>query len=124
MIELSAFAACAILGVLAIFQFALIVGAPLGRYTQGGSHVVLPPAQRIICVISIVLYAAFALIILSKAGVIDTLENISHIGMWILAAFFFVGVFMNGISRSKPEQIIMTPVALILMLLCASLAIN
>lgn len=124
MIELSALAACAILGVLAVFQFALIVGAPLGKYTQGGSHVVLPPVQRIICVISIVLYTAFALIILSKAGVIDTLENISHIGMWILAAFFFVGVFMNGISRSKPEQIIMTPVALILMLLCASLAIN
>jgi hypothetical protein len=42
---------------------------------------------------------------------------------WILTAYFTLGVLMNGISRSKPERLVMAPVALLLALLflCLSL---
>ena len=43
--------------------------------------------------------------------------------MWVLAAYFTLGVVMNGISRSKPERRIMTPTALVLAVLYLILAI-
>lgn len=34
--------------------------------------------------------------------------------VWVLAEYFALGVLMNGISRSKPERLVMTPTALAL----------
>ncbi|MEW9873186.1 hypothetical protein [Arthrobacter sp. HS15c] len=46
-VQLAAIAACALLAALAVFQAALIAGAPLGRFAWGGQHDVLPAKLRI-----------------------------------------------------------------------------
>lgn len=126
MIEALAFIACGILAILIVFQVLLAFGAPLGQYAWGGSHVVLPTKLRIGSVISIILYFFFALIILSSAKVLDILisKDILNIAIWVLTAYFSIGVFMNGISRSKRERAVMTPAALALAFACLLIALN
>lgn len=126
MIETLAFIACFILAALAVFQALLIFGAPLGQYAWGGSHVVLPTKLRIGSAISIILYFFLALIILSSAKVLDIpiSKDILYVGIWVLTAYFSIGVFMNGISRSKRERAVMTPAALALALICLFIALN
>lgn len=124
--EIAAIAACTVLGILVIFQLALILGAPIGKYAWGGTHTILPKKLRIGSMVSIVLYIIFAGIILGKASLMNfpVNENIINVGIWVLTVYFFVGVLVNGISRSKPERAVMTPTALLLAVLCLSVASN
>jgi hypothetical protein len=64
-------------------------------------------------------YAAAA-----KAGLVLPLvnESVTSISIWVLTAYFALGVVMNGISRSKPERLVMTPIALVLAALYLILA--
>ena len=114
--QLFAIFACALLAGLTIFQSALIAGAPLGRMAWGGQHRVLPAKLRIGSALSIALYALFAYAALAKAGLVLPLvsESFTAITVWVMTAYFALGVLMNGISRSKPERLIMTPTALAL----------
>ncbi len=79
---------------LTIFQLLLIVGKPLGEYTQGGQHKVLSKAGRIIAAISILLYVVFALLLLSKAGVIDVISDPSllNLGVWSITIFSILSI--------------------------------
>jgi hypothetical protein len=62
-----------------------------------------------------VIYAVFAIIVLERAGMIALLPfDIAGIGIWVITAYMGLGVVMNAISRSKPERMVMTPVALAL----------
>jgi hypothetical protein len=124
--QLSAILACALLACLTIFQGALIGGAPLGRMAWGGQHRVLPARLRIGSAISIAVYALFAYAALAKAGTVPPLvsETFTSISMWVLTAYFTLGVVMNGISRSKPERLIMTPTTLVLAALYLVLSLH
>ncbi len=124
--QLSALLACALLAGLAIFQGALIAGAPLGRMAWGGQHRVLPANLRIGSAISIAVYALFAYAALAKAGLVPPLvsESFTAITVWVTAAYFVLGVLMNGISRSKPERLAMTPTTLALAALYLVLALH
>ena len=75
MIEIVAIVSCSVLLLLAIFQILLIFGAPLGRFAWGGAHTVLPVNLRVGSFVSIILYAAFAQIILAKAGLTNRHTN-------------------------------------------------
>ena len=68
MTAFAAVAAIVVLAALAVFQLALIAGAPLGRFAWGGQNRVLPVGFRVGSAISIVLYAVFGLILLQRAG--------------------------------------------------------
>jgi len=109
-----ALVACGLLAGLAVFQAALVAGRPLGRFAWGGRHAVLPPNLRIGSVVSIVLYALFALIVLQAATVAELLPGKGwvHVAVWVLAGYFLLGTVMNAASRSRPERVVMTPVAL------------
>jgi hypothetical protein len=109
--QLSAILACSLLAGLAVFQGALIAGAPLGRLAWGGQHPVLSANLRIGSAVSIGLYALFAYAALAKAGLVPPLisESFTSVTMWVMTAYFALGVLMNGISRSKPERLVMTP---------------
>ncbi|MDQ1594544.1 MAG: hypothetical protein QOH40_1100 [Arthrobacter pascens] len=124
--EFSAVLTCVILTGLAVFQGALIAGAPLGRMAWGGQHNVLPPRLRIASAASIATYALFAYIALAKANFAPSLINESFTAVlaWVLTAYFTVGVLLNGISRSKSERQVMTPLAFILAALYLTLALN
>ena len=51
----AAIALTVILALLAVFQLALVLGAPLGRFAWGGTHRVLPARLRIGSAVSIVI---------------------------------------------------------------------
>lgn len=104
------------LGGLILFQLALIFGAPIGKFAWGGNHRVLPSRLRVASLTSIALYIAFMAFIASKAGLVDIIrpQQVLTIGMWVFTVYFFIGIGMNAISRSKPERNLMTPVAAIL----------
>lgn len=114
--------ACILLTFLAFFQLALALGAPFGHYAWGGSHRVLPANLRIGSVFSILLYVLFAVVILQSGGLIAVFGDISLV-LWVLAAYFLIGVIMNAMSRSPKERLAMTPVAAILALICGALAL-
>ncbi|MGY1781447.1 hypothetical protein [Geodermatophilus sp. SYSU D01036] len=114
----------ALLAALTVLQLALAGGAPLGRFAWGGQHVVLPPRLRVGSVLSIGVYAVVALLVLQAAGAVDLLPGgLVEVGMWVLTGYFALGVVLNAISRSRPERLVMTPVALALAVVCLVLAL-
>ncbi len=116
---------CVILAVLAVFQLALIFGAPIGRFAWGGQHRVLPTKLRIGSAISIVIYAIIALLALDRAGLVDVVPDVvSTVAMWVVFVYFVLGIGMNAISRSKPERYTMTPVSLVLAVLSLLVALG
>ena len=117
---------CIILAFLAIFQLMLIAGLPLGRFAWGGQHEALPTHLRIGSAVSIGLYVVFALLVLERVALASLIPIATFIGVaaWVLTGYFTLGVIMNGISRSKPERLVMTPVSLVLAGLCLVVAIG
>lgn len=97
----------------------------MGRFAWGGQHRVLPGRLRAGSIVSIVLYAVFAAVIADRAGLIDVVpEVVSRVGIWVLAAYFLVGVAMNSMSRSAPERTTMTPIASVLAIACVLVALG
>jgi hypothetical protein len=119
-ILLAAFVASVLLAGLAVFQVLLVAGRPLGRFASGGQHDVLPPALRVWSAVSVVLYVAIAWLVWRAVAQ----PGDAGPWMWILTAFFAVGVAMNLASRSRPERLVMTPVALVLALSCLLIALG
>lgn len=110
---------------LAVFQLLLIAGKPLGRYAWGGQHETLPSRLRIASAFSILLYAAFGILLLNKAGYISIIPApFVDTATWVVTCYFGLGIIMNTISRSKKERIVMTPAALLLALTFLLVALN
>ena len=85
-----------------------------------------PQRCRIGSAVSVVLYALFAWII---AGAVSSLDRFGDhipekpVGIWVLTAYFGIGVVVNLISRSRPERFVMTPVAAVLFACCLLIAL-
>jgi hypothetical protein len=121
----AAIALTVILAALAVFQLALAFGAPLGHFAWGGQHRVLPTRLRIGSLVSIVIYAVIAVLALDRAGVIDVVsDTVSTVGMWVVFAYFVLGIPLNAISRSRPERYTMTPVVAVLAILSLLVALG
>jgi hypothetical protein len=121
----AAIALTVILAVLAVFQLALALGAPLGHFAWGGQHRVLPAKLRIGSAVSILIYVVIALLALDRAELIDVVPDpVSTVGMWIVFAYFVLGIPMNAISRSKPERYTMTPIVTVLAVLSLLVALG
>jgi hypothetical protein len=115
----------AVLGCLAVFQGLLVAGAPLGRFAWGGQNAVLPTNLRIGSAVSVVLYGAFALLMLEAAGRVGVLpQGFVDIAIWVLTGYFALGIVMNAVSRSRSERLVMTPVSVALAAVCLVLALN
>jgi cytochrome bd-type quinol oxidase subunit 2 len=91
------------------FQIALIVGLPLGEYTQGGQHKgALPLSGRIIAVISIPIVVFQGLAILSAAG-FPGLGFARWTG-WVALGVSVISCVLNWITPSKRERAVWGPV--------------
>ena len=120
-----AIALSVILLALAIFQLALALGAPLGRFAWGGQHRVLPVRLRIGSAIAIVIYAVIAVIAFDRVGAIDVLPDVfAVVAMWVVFAYFALGIVMNALSRSRPERFVMVPVTIVLTVLSLFIALG
>lgn len=116
--------AALILAGLICFQLLLAAGLPLGHYAWGGAHRILPSALRIGSVVATLIYLAIAMGILEAANVIDLgTSGVPRVAVWVLAAFFAIGVLVNAISRSEKERR-MAFVAAALSALCAIVALG
>ena len=104
-----------IFGVIATMTVLVACGLPLGEFTMGGQHKILPKKFRVAAVISVPIQI-FAMIIILQAG--------GFIPLWLsftatkYICFFFavylsLNTIMNMISKSKKEKYIMTPLSLI-----------
>jgi hypothetical protein len=125
MTVVAAFVAVALLVVIAVFQAALALGAPLGYAAWGGRHPgVLPTRLRVAsAVAALVIYPLIILAVLAAAGLIgaDWLPIDPRVLMWGLAAFLALGALANFASRS-PRERIWGPVALAVALCGAVIA--
>lgn len=123
---IAAIAFTVISGLLVLFQLALALGAPWGRFAWGGQHPgVLPRGYRAGSLIAIPLYAFLASIILDRGGVIAGYPaGFSTVASWVVVGFLALGVVVNAISRSKAERLAMTPVALLLAVLALLVALG
>lgn len=125
MIIAAAVVACGLLAALAVLQVLLAAGRRLGRFAWGGQHEVLPRGLRIGSAVSVVLYAAFAVVILQAAGRLSLVpDTVADIGIWVLTGYFGLGIVLNGISRSLPERLVMTPVVTVLAVCCLIVALD
>lgn len=105
----------------ALFQLALVLGAPMGEYTMGGqNHGRLPIKLRVGAAISMLVNLAIAGHYLAQTGFVQTLlpAQLNQVANWSLVAFTAIGLLMNSISRSKKERQMWVPV-LLLSLACA-----
>jgi len=66
--------------VIAVFQLAIALGAPLGRAAWGGAHVRLPPNLRVASAVAAVIWMVAALLVLDRAGtpLIDLPDPVSN----------------------------------------------
>ncbi|WP_413317698.1 hypothetical protein AA0Z99_12085 [Agrococcus sp. 1P02AA] len=111
----AAVVASIVLAGLAGLQVLAAAGRPVGRFVWGGQHRVLPRALRIGSAVSIVLYAAFAAVLLSRAGALPGGgAPFVEVATWVLVAYFGIGIVMNAISRSRAERAAMTPACAVL----------
>jgi len=100
----------------ALFQLALVLGAPMGEYTLGGQNPgKLPIKLRIASALSLFLNLAIAGHYLAQTGALATLlpRDLNQIANWALVVFFALGLVMNSISRSKKERQMWVPVLLL-----------
>jgi hypothetical protein len=121
----AAVVALALLAALAVFQGLLVAGLPLGRFAWGGQHEVLPAGFRVGSVVSIALYAAFAVLVLQAAGAVSVLpDGFVDVAIWALTGYFLLGIGLNAASRSRSERQLMTPVVALLALASLLLALG
>jgi len=120
-----ALALTVVLALLAVFQIALALGAPLGRFAWGGQHRVLPAKLRIGSLVSVVIYALIAVLAWDRVRAIDVVPDVvAQVGVWVVFAYFVLGILMNAISRSKPERNTMVPVSIVLAVLSFLIAMG
>ena len=102
-------------GVIAIMTVLVACGLPLGEFTMGGQHKILPKNLRVAAVISVAIQI-FAMIIILQAGGFISLWLSFKVTKYIcffFAAYLSLNTIMNMISKSKKEKYVMTPISLI-----------
>lgn len=100
-------------GVVCLFQLALALGAPWGRYAMGGAFPgVMPAPLRVAALVQIGVLAAVALVVLSRAGlVLPRWRRTSRWLTWVVVALLGVSTVLNLITPSPMERLIWAPVA-------------
>lgn len=91
----------------ALFQLAIVLGAPVGEYAYGGQHQgVLPVRFRVTSVFSMLIMLAVAGHYMAQLGVFSPLldEAGNAIANWGFVAFFALSALMNNISKSEKEK--------------------
>jgi hypothetical protein len=118
----AAVAATVVLAAISVVQLLAAAGLPMGRMLWGGQHRVLPRRLRIGSVLSILLYAGFVWILLTRARGEPT--AFIEVATWVLFAYFAFGIVLNALSRSRQERAVMTPACAVLALSAFVIAIS
>ena len=104
-----------VFGAIAMMTVLVACGLPLGEFTMGGQHKILPKKFRVVAVISVAIQIFATIIILQAGGFISlwlsfkVTKNIC----FFFAAYLSLNTIMNMISKSKKEKYVITPISLI-----------
>ncbi len=109
-----------ILGAIIFFAIAImtvlaICGLPLGEFTMGGQHKILPKKLRIIGTVSVVIQLFAVLIVLQAGAFIPfwfSVKTTKYI-CFFFATFLSLNTIVNFLSKSNKEKFVMTPLSLI-----------
>ncbi|MDH6425229.1 hypothetical protein M2114_001346 [Aurantimicrobium minutum] len=111
----------------AIFQIALVAGAPLGEYTMGGQHPGKLPGQfRVTAAVSAIIMVAQSGHYLAQAGILNPALSPGQnaIVNWFWFGFAVLGLIVNSISRSKKERNTWVPVLMVSAICTLLVALN
>ena len=111
----------------AIFQIALVAGAPLGEYTMGGQHPGKLPGQfRVTAAVSAIIMVAQSGHYLAQAGILSPALSPGQnaIVNWFWFGFAVLGLIVNSISKSKKERNTWVPVLLVSAVCTLLVALN
>ena len=112
---------------LALFQFALAIGAPWGRAAFGGFVERPSPELRISAAVATVIWTAAALIVLRRAGLpvwAPLPASWLHVAVWILVGLLALSIIVNAISPSVLEKSIWVPFGVVTTTLAVIVAVN
>jgi hypothetical protein len=125
-VRLAAIVVAVVLTGLAVFQVALIAGAPLGRAAWGGTSTYLPKRLRIASAITIVIYVLGALLVLRRAGfpIRWISPAFARWGTWAFVIILTLAALVNFLSQSPWERFLLAPTALLLAALSLIVAIK
>ena len=124
-VELAATLAAVGLVVVALFQLAIALGAPLGRASWGGTHPgVLPTKFRVASGVAVVLWTVAALIVLGRAGLGPLSGDYLRWTTWLLAGVLVLGALTNAMSRSPWERFGWAPFTLAVAILVIVVAMS
>jgi ABC-type antimicrobial peptide transport system permease subunit len=100
--------------VVTIMTLLVACGLPLGEFTMGGQHKVLPKKYRIMAVFSLAIQVFAIIIILQVGGYIPLWfsASTSKYVCIFFAAYLSLNTVMNLSSKSKKERYAMTPLSL------------
>ncbi|MDJ0790563.1 MAG: hypothetical protein QNJ71_01580 [Acidimicrobiia bacterium] len=127
-VETIALIAVALFGVLAIFQAALALGAPLGEYAYGGRAATesgtLTTRYRIMSGVAVFILMGFAYLILARAGVIDSplTDRFILVGSWAVVAYLALNTAANLMGKTNVERYVFGSITAVLVVLCAIVA--
>ncbi len=125
-VGVAALVAAVLLVGLAVFQSALALGAPLGRYAWGGRHQgALPPRLQLGSALAVPLLLGMAMIVMIRARLIyPDLATRMAWPNWAVFLYLVINLFANLRSESRDERRVMAPLALVLAVLVAYVAIS
>lgn len=115
------------LGIVALFQLSLVLGAPMGEYAFGGTHKgKLPIGFRIASAVSMAIYLGIAGHVAAQLGIVQKLlpSALNEAVNWTIFGVFVLSLIMNAASRSKKERDLWVPVALLLAIASFIVAIS
>lgn len=111
--------------IVAAFQAALTLGAPLGAAAQGGTNSgQLPDARRLVTGVATLIWLFAVLLVLARGGhaLVRLPEAVSRVGTWVLVGLLGLGALMNLASSSSWERLGWGPFTLVLLVLGVVLA--
>jgi len=113
---LTAWIGSACLMVIIPFQILLTLGFPLGEFSLGGRHKVLPVKLRYVSALSVVVLLLMVILLLSLGGIIPLVSSsktLKYAG-YIVCGYFILNTVINFLSESPKEKYTMTPLSAII----------
>ena len=117
---------CAAVVAVAIFQAALALGAPWGRFAMGGAFPGrFPTGMRVAAAAQGVLLLASAGVVLARAGVaLPQWAAPSSWLIWVVVAFSALSALLNLITPSPAERRLWAPVAIVMLVSSLTVALT
>jgi hypothetical protein len=110
----------------AAFQIALALGAPLGRFAMGGTFPgAYPPWMRAGAVIQAGLLLLMAAVVIARAGLaLPRLYEESQWMIWLVVGLGALAFLLNLITPSSGERMIWAPVAFVQLVTSLTVALR